>query len=378
MSATLAQRALRKSLGQIRYVAPVPPSAAEGLVAEVYAQVEHDFGMLAPPIALHSPAAGPLAASWLMLRETLAVQGLASRAAKETVAAAVSLGNTCPYCVTVHNAVLGALDHRRDATALADDHVESMGDPALRDIARWARSSGQQAAAASGALPFPADQLPELAGVAMTFQYLNRMVTVFLAESPLPSAVPAPVAGGMMRMLGRLMRPAALSGAQAGASLALLPAAAQPEGAPPADLRWSARSPSIADAFARAIAAIETAGALAVPEPARELVRGELARWDGQPRGLSRSWADDMIAGLPAAARPAGRLALLTAFAPHQVVQADIDEFRDGQAGDEQLVALSSWASLAAARRLAAWLSEAAGSAPEPGPVAQPGQGRQH
>jgi len=115
MSATVAQRALRKSLGQIRYVSPVPPGAAAGLVAEVYAQVEHDFGMLAPPVALHSPAAGPLAASWMMLRETLVVQGVASRAAKETVAAAVSVENGCPYCVTVHNAVLGGLDTQRPA-----------------------------------------------------------------------------------------------------------------------------------------------------------------------------------------------------------------------------------------------------------------------
>ena len=364
MSATIAQRALRRSLTQIRYVSPIKPAAASGVVAAVYEQVERDFGMLAPPIALHSPAPGPLAASWVMLRETLVVQGLASRAAKETVAAAVSLDNACPYCVTVHNAVLGGLDHGPAAAALAADHVDSIADPALRDIARWARSSGQRPAIAPGPLPFPGDQLPELAGVAMTFQYLNRMVTVFLGDSPLPPAVPGAVAGGMMRMLGRLMRPAAVSGPQPGSSLSLLPAAAgSSEGAAAADLRWAAGSPSIADAFARAIAAIETAGALAVPEPARELVRGELAGWDGQPVGPSRSWADDSIAGLPRAARPAGRLALLTAFAPHQITRADIEEFRSDQPADLELVALTSWASLTAARRVGAWLGEPAGRA---------------
>jgi AhpD family alkylhydroperoxidase len=351
MSATLPQRALRRSIAQTRYVSPVKPGAATGLVAAVYEQVEREFGMLAPPIALHSPAPGPLAASWVMLRETLVAQGRASRAEKETVAAAVSLDNACPYCVTVHKAVLGGLDHGRDATALAGDQVESMADPALRDIARWARSSGQQAASGDGALLLPADQLAELAGVAMAFQYLNRMVNVFLTESPLPAAVPAPVAGGMMRMLGRLMRPAALSGAQPGASLTLLPEAELPAG-----LGWAAGSPSIADAFARAIAAVETAGALVVPEPARELVRGELAGWDGQPRGQRRSWAEDTVAGLPTDSRPAGRLALLTAFAPYQIVPSDIEEFRGGWPGDQDLIALASWASLAAARRVAAWL----------------------
>jgi hypothetical protein len=69
MSGMLARKALRRSLDQIRYVSAVRPAAAQGLVARVYGKVERDFGMLAPPVALHSPAAGPLAACWLMLRD---------------------------------------------------------------------------------------------------------------------------------------------------------------------------------------------------------------------------------------------------------------------------------------------------------------------
>ncbi len=64
MSNALMRRALRRSTAQIRHISPVPPGSATGQVAAVYAQVERDFGMLAPPVALHSPAAGPLAACW--------------------------------------------------------------------------------------------------------------------------------------------------------------------------------------------------------------------------------------------------------------------------------------------------------------------------
>src|SRR5207245_4256084 len=151
MSAALIRKALRRSLAQIRHVSVVPPGRAEGLVAAVYAQVERDFGMLAPPVALHSPAAGPLAACWVMLRETLVAHGLADRAAKEAVAAAVSLGNTCPYCVAVHNAVLGGLAHRPEAAAIAEHRVESIADLALRDLARWALTTGQRDANANSA-----------------------------------------------------------------------------------------------------------------------------------------------------------------------------------------------------------------------------------
>ena len=38
----------------VRYLHPVPAAAATGLVAEVYAQAEREFGLL-PPLPLHSP-----------------------------------------------------------------------------------------------------------------------------------------------------------------------------------------------------------------------------------------------------------------------------------------------------------------------------------
>jgi AhpD family alkylhydroperoxidase len=352
MSNTLMRRALRRSVAQIRHVRPVPSGTATGLVAAVYAQVERDFGMLAPPVVLHSPAAGPLAASWAMLRETLLARGVADRAAKEVVAAAVSLGNACSYCVDVHSAVIGGLAHRGEADAISGDRVDAMTDPALRDLAAWARSSGQRESILRRDLPFPLEQLPEFGGVVVTFQYLNRMVTVFCEDSPLPAALPAPLAAGMMRVLGRFLRSTARGALEPGASLDLLPKAPAPD-----DLAWAADRQVIADAFARAISVIEAAGVRAVGDRVRDLVTNELAGWSGQPVGLGRSWADDALTGLTQVDRPAARLALLTAFAPHQVGQRDIEEFRRGQRSDEDLIGLAAWASLAAARRVGCWLT---------------------
>src|ERR1700735_4058374 len=138
MIARLIRGAGRKAIAQVRYVSPVPPGQAQGLVATVYAQVERDFGMLAPPVALHSPAPWPLAASWMMLRETL-LTGLADRAAREAVAAAVSLGNSCPYCVQVHTSVLHGLIQGRDATAIEAGQLTAVGDPHIQQLAAWAQ-----------------------------------------------------------------------------------------------------------------------------------------------------------------------------------------------------------------------------------------------
>src|SRR5690606_8869078 len=52
---TLSRMTAPGALAQVRHVTPVRPRAARGLVAEVYAGLERDFGMLAPPVILHSP-----------------------------------------------------------------------------------------------------------------------------------------------------------------------------------------------------------------------------------------------------------------------------------------------------------------------------------
>ena len=340
-------------LTQVRYVSPVRRGAARGLAGRVYAQVERDFGVLAPPVALHSPAPEIMAASWLMLREVLVVAGDAGRTAKEAVAAAVSRGNTCPWCITVHSSTFAGLS----GSGLSGSGVT---DPRLRAIAAWATDSGTEEGALRQQPAVTAGQAPELTGTAVILHYFNRMVNVFLTEVPLPPGVPKMMLRPVMRVLGRGIQAAAGQPHQPGASLDLLPAASLPR-----DVSWAASSPVVADAFARACGAVEAAAEHTVPSPVRDLVMTELGNWHGEPRGPSRAWADGPVATLPAAHRPAGRLALLTALASYQVDRKVVDEFRargasEGAsegASDAALIELTSWASLAAARRAGTWIS---------------------
>lgn len=264
MAGSLLQTALRRSLHHIKHVTPARMVSADDTVSRVYRQAERDFGMLAPPVALHSPAPGPLAASWMMLRESLLADGLVSRGAKEAVAAAVSLGNACPYCVAVHSATLSGLLGTPTAAAVSRGDIDSITDPDVRARAQWARRSGKRPHGRSEDAPLPTGQAAEVAGVAVTFHYLNRMVDIFLNDSPLPPAVPAIARGSVLRVLGRFMSATAGHPHQPGASLELLPAAPLPP-----DLWWAAGSPHIAEAFARASTAIEAAGRKHVRRPCR-------------------------------------------------------------------------------------------------------------
>ncbi|WP_283133062.1 carboxymuconolactone decarboxylase family protein [Rhizohabitans arisaemae] len=346
MGKMLARATLSEMLRQIRHVVPVRPGGATGLVAEVYGQLERDFGMLAPPVILHSPAPEATAACWMVLRESLMADGRVPRAAKEAVAATVSRGNDCPYCVDIHGSTLRALTKGR----YDGDRLDAAGDPALGPSVTWARASGRADTAARSDPP-PADHLAELAGVVVAFHYFNRMAALFLTGSPFPRPMPDAARGTALRMLGRVMAVQARRGVSPGLSLGLLPAAA-----PAADLSWAGGSPTVAGALARAAAALDRAGDRSVPAGVRELVAAELAAWNGEPRGPSRSWVERATAVLPPAERPAGRLALLTALAPYQVDGPVVEGFRVRDPDDSTLVELTAWAAFAAARRVGAWL----------------------
>jgi AhpD family alkylhydroperoxidase len=329
--------ALRRALNQIRYLEPVPPSHADPLTAEVYRQLESDFGMLAPPVALHAPVPQLLAACWLLLRESLVADAPVSRATLEAVAAAVSAGNTCPYCVTVHGATGRAL-----ARANAD------GPSSTAEASNWARQVGLRSTAA----PPPAETAgpARLIGVVMTFSYLNRMVNVFLDPSPLPGALPDLMRRPAVHLLGRFAGATAGRRHLPGESLHLLPRAATTRPA------WAESDPILGEAVVRAGAAIDQVAAEHVPASVRQLLPELLGRWDGRPPGLDPGWLDGPLADLPAQDRPAGRLALLTAFASHRITDRQVDGFRRAHPGDAALLSLVSWASLSTARQLTSWI----------------------
>ncbi|MEQ4721880.1 carboxymuconolactone decarboxylase family protein [Nonomuraea sp. B19D2] len=339
MTGLLARVARRRALERVNHVAPVPPGAARGLVADVYAQVERDFGMLAPPIALHSPAPDVLAAAWAILRESLVASGAVNRTVKEAVAAAVSRRNACPYCLDVHATMAYGLMTERDAAAVAAGRTGEIADAGIRRAVAWAVGGLDD-------VPVPVEQAPELWGTAVTFHYLNRMVNVFLPGGLFPSAaVPRRLLGLLTRSLVRGVR-------EPGASARLLAPAALPD-----DLGWASGNAAVRQAFASASAVLEAAGATAVPDDVRELVRGELAARGGRPPGPSRGWAQEAAARLRPAERAAGRLALLTAIAAYQVDARVIDDFRRDPADDRKLIELTAWASFTAARH---WANAAA------------------
>ncbi len=333
----------------MRYVQPVAMNSAEGLVARVYPQIKKEFGALVEPFTLHSPSPELLAGAWSACRESLLV-GTVRRDVKEAVAATVSRINQCPYCVDAHTIMLNATSARNSAEAIIHRRDDQIRDTAVRSIVKWAAATRSSGAEVLLSPPFSQKDAPEIIGTAVFFHYVNRMASVLLSKTPLPSNHPL-LKGFFKRMAGWFFSRAIHRSKPLGASLELLP-----ESELPVDLAWAKTSPNIAGAFARFAAVIDRAGKDFIPENIQECVVKHVQAWDGKDPGLGRDWVEEAINGLDEKSKDIGRLVLLTALAPYQVDEGVVNAFTTHITGDDRLLGALAWGSFTAARRIGTWL----------------------
>ncbi|MFE7706494.1 carboxymuconolactone decarboxylase family protein [Streptomyces sp. NPDC057486] len=318
--------------GPFRYTSPEPPKSATGVVADVYAQLATDFGIdRAVTFVVLSAAPPLLAGTWAVMRESL-LAGQASRTGKEVVAAGVSLANRCPFCVTAHTVLLHATGDHALAERIA--RGEQPENSRHRQLLAWGEDM-------STPQPFPAEEAPEYIGTALTFHFINRIVSSLLTEEMLPGGAEKyrlvrSVAG---RSLARTVRRELVPGE----SLALL----ETEGAAPA---WAADTP-IGTAFGALRAAAHLGAELLGDEDAA-LVRASVAAWDGvAPLPLHGE-------ELPARTeRPGARLALLAARAPYRITDEDVAAWLAPPFTDHCLVHLIAFGAICAVERIEATLT---------------------
>ena len=332
----------------IKYIHPIDPAAAQGLVAEVYAQINRDFGRIVEPFRLHSPLPKLLAGSWIACRETELV-GAVPRTVKEVVAAAVSMLNQCSFCADAHTIMLNSTGDRPIADAIGKAHYEKIPDPAIKAIAEWALATLSPGCRILSSPPFSQREAPEIIGTAVFYHYINRVATIFLGDTPLPSSR-AWLEDPLKRFAGLMFRRSVRRLKTPGESLDLLPPADLPE-----YLKWMEINPTVAGGFARFVGAIQDIEEIALSYEARKHVFRIIDRWTGEAAN-TRNWIEDEIGQLDEAQESAIRLSLLAALSPNQIDGEDVLNFRKYFPGDTGLLGTIAWASFTAAMKICKWI----------------------
>lgn len=332
----------------MKYIQPTSPENAVGLVADVYAQMKRDFGRIVEPFTLHSPVPTLLAGTWMACRETELV-GEVSRTVKEAVAAAVSILNQCAFCVDAHTVMLNSTGDHSIADALGNAHYERISDSKTRAIVDWALASRSPGNKILRSPPFSSEEAPEIIGTAVFYHYINRMATIFLGETPLPSSNPW-LKDPLKRVAGLMFHKAVHRWKTPGESLEFLPQADLPE-----DMGWAKSNPLVAQAFARFAGTIQDLGETVLSQDARELILRVIDIWNGEEMQVRRK-IDVKSEQFEGAQKSAVQLSLLAALAPHQMTGEDVFSFRKHFPYVTSLLGATAWASFIAARKIGTWI----------------------
>ena len=314
----------------VHKLTPKPPKHTDGLAKEVYEQMREEF-MIAGPFVLHGDIPELLAAAWCVVRETL-LCGDASRGNKEIIAWAISESNECPFCIGAHRAAVRE-------TGAKEQSIE-----------QWARFSFS---AEATAVKFThQEHIAEFIGTLTAFHYLNRMVSVFLDEKMMPMPkVMDPVTDSMAKamMVGVINKGGKKP---AGESLKFLP---NPDPAHAWKPEWAEDNQIITKAIAAWSSTIETVALDHMRPKLLDFLRSETQTWQGGRINRSDIPDKNIPSYLSRSDREAAKLALLIIMAPHAVEDADVDVALNTGWSQENILALTAWSALQAAKRCATW-----------------------
>ncbi|MET7703495.1 carboxymuconolactone decarboxylase family protein [Streptomyces sp. NPDC005485] len=315
-----------------RFTTPPPPKSATGRTAEVYEQLAQDFGIdRAVTFVVLSSAPEIMAAVWALMRESL-IAGAGDRTGKELAALGVSAANRCPFCVDAHTVLLHATGDHALAEAVA--RGETPRDENHARVLAWGRATRIPGAPELTPPPFPRAHAPAYIGTALSFHFINRIVSALLTENLLPGN--AQRFRAVRSLAGRSLAGTVRRRAAPGAGLALLD-----DPGPGPD--W-AQGTTVGPAYA-ALRDAAGAGAGLLDEGDRIVVRETLQDWDGTHPPLGRD-------GLPGLSRPGARLAVLAALAPYRITDEDVTNWRKTDHADHSLVQLIAYGAFAAVQRI--------------------------
>jgi len=341
------------SVQTMRYVTAVPTREARGLTKAVYDMIREDF-FKNGSLTSRSRVPELMAAVWTSGRESMLVADKVDRTTKDAITALLSRINDCPYCEDMLISLVHAAGDHDTANDLFAGEDFAAADAQLRRRLEWLRAIATDCADQAGATPFTAEQLPEVIGTLMAMSDINRFSHVVMEDSPVsaPFGLRA-IKAGALRLFGRELQVTRSVPLVPGRALSLLPPAELPD-----DMQWARPNPRVADAIARAAAAVEREGAKVVPARIRDLVNANLRDWRGEQMPLDGAWIDTAIDGLSGEDRAIARLAIVIARASYRVTEKMVADVM-GEARDEaRLIRILAWSSATAGRHFARILND--------------------
>jgi len=293
------------------------------------------------------------AVRWAIAREAFVVETNVKRVTKEIVAAAIAQINKCPYCEEVHGTSISSSGDDNTAKAIATGTWQLLKDEKTKAIIEWSLNTRNPEAHIVRNPPFSIHEAPEIIGTALVFHSTNRLVSIFLEDSPLPGILGNSLTKKSALFIASKTLFKSMVTKKAGAGDALKFIENYPASK---NLSWAQPIPAYVQALAANEILLNKIEAEVIPGRTARLFKEYISNWQGEEMPLGRAWLSEILSGLDEIEKPAAKLIFLAALAPYTVTENDINNFRKINPGDKALIEVCFWAIETATKRISEWL----------------------
>ena len=343
---------MKQNAHAVKYVKIQHLKNASPKIKAINIQVQRDFGLLGP-ITLSTPSTRVHALRWAMVRDSFIVETEVSRVTKEIVASAVAKLNKCPYCADAHNTSIVSAGDDLTAQSIDDNTWESLENEKTKQIINWSLNTRNPDANIIKNPPFSMEEAPEIIGTALVFHSTNRLASIFLENSPLPSFV-----------VGKFMKKMVLSVASKTFFKTIVEKKAKLGEAEQflSDIKikeipkWAKHIPSFANALAGKEVILQDISNEHIPENVAKLFEEYLSSWRGEEMPMRRGWLNDVLPSLEGDELIIAKLIFLSAFSPYMITQKDINAYRKINSEDKALIEVCFWSIEKLTLRISSWL----------------------
>ena len=321
-------------------------------IKKINKQINNDFGLVGP-LTLSSVSKNVHAIRWANLREVFTVNTYVNRLEKEIIARGISQANKCSYCVDVHNASIASIGDQKTPIGINEKARKTIADTRINALTEWSLNTKKPDANIIKNPPFNKNEATEIIGTALVFHSTNRLVDIFLEDSPLPKFI----ANSIFKKLAlniaskTLFKGMVSKKVIAGDSLEFISSELHLN-----TPNWAKSVPLYAKTLIARNQLINSIEKEIIPEQIVRLFKTKVNDWKGEEMPLGRNWINEILSPVDITHTPIAKLIFLSAYTPHTITEKDISEFRQTNQSDKELVDICYWAIQIITDRISSWL----------------------